>query len=236
MHIDKNNLWKFAYTNEEALSTFRGIVVNFHGLNRGLELTRVPDELSAFCSENHLLYVFPYLNPWSWMNSASIEMTDQILDALWQAYQLPAGFPLCLAGRSMGGQCALIYGIHGKYPANSCALNCPVCDLHYHYDEREDVPRTIFSAFCGEAAPEAAFTRADPMAQQDLLPRISYFIAHCECDSKVSKAMHSDRLVAALKKRQIEVEYLSVPDRDHIDLSPEAYQRLFSFIRHSLYS
>ncbi len=233
--ITENNFHQFAYTNANQLSTIRGAVVNFHGLNRGLEMMESPDSLSDECTRAQLLYIFPYLNPWCWMNPAALHTVDQILDAIWKAYDLPENLPLCSAGRSMGGQCALIYSAYGKHRPTSCALNCPVCDMHHHYSERSDVPRTMYSAFCDSDVPIAeAISMADPISQVERLPRIPYYIVHCEADTKVSKRRHSDRLVEKMRARGMDVRYTSLPGRDHIDLTPDAYEHLFAFVRDSL--
>lgn len=233
--IHERNLHQFAYTNAGQLSAIRGVVVNFHGLNRGLEMMDAPDRLAADCTGAQLLYIFPYLNPWCWMNAAALHTVDRILDAAWRAYELPSGLPLCSAGRSMGGQCALIYSAFGARRPASCAVNCPVCDMHYHYSERSDVPRTMYSAFCGADVPiPEAISRADPRSQLDRLPSIPYYFVHCEADTKVSKQRHSDVLVESMRARGLDVQYVGLPGRDHIDLTPEAYAQLFAFIRDSL--
>lgn len=235
--INPSNYHLFAYTNNAEVSEkFDGIVLNFHGLNRGLHMRTEQDVLSEICAKNHLLYVFPYINPWSWMNAASVIMIDQLLDAIFSAYGLPEDFPIGVAGRSMGGQCALIYAVHGKYKPISCALNCPVCDMLYHYSERDDVPRTMYSAFSvANLSLEESIATADPMSCLEQLPEIPYFFAHCEEDSKVNKGKHSDRLVPAMRERGLEVTYLKVPLRDHIDLTPEAYEQIFDFIVQSFH-
>ena len=42
------------------------------------------------------------------------------------------------------------YYVYTRYAAVTpvaCVANCPVCDLPYHYTERPDLPRTLYSAF-----------------------------------------------------------------------------------------
>lgn len=233
--ITRDNYRLFAYTNADQLHAVQGVVVNFHGLNNGLNMVDSSENLCSFCTEHQLLYVFPYLHPWNWMNPDAVRMTDHILDALWEAFSLPQNFPLALAGRSMGGHGALIYAIQGKYRPTCCALNCPVCDLIYHYGEREDVGRTLYAAFCGVAPTlEEALKKTNPISMIPQLPRIPYYFAHCEQDSKVSKQHHSDRMVPLLRQAGLQVEYRIVPERDHTELTDEAYDELFHFIQSTL--
>jgi hypothetical protein len=47
----------------------------------------------------------------------------------------------------MGGYAALLYTRYAKRTVCQCIAKYPVCDLAYHFTEREDVARTMLSAF-----------------------------------------------------------------------------------------
>lgn len=79
-----------------------------------------------FYAENNILYVVPYQNPWAWMNSQTVDFTDEILDVLFEAYSLPENLPIASTGGSMGGLSALVYTAYAKRTPTVCAANCPV--------------------------------------------------------------------------------------------------------------
>ena len=122
----------------------------------------------------------------------------------------------------MGGQCALVYTSQAKRTPAACVANCPVCDLSYHYTERPDLPRTLYSAFGQyEGTMEEALRSASPLHLVDIMPKTTaYYIFHCEEDKAVNKAMHSDRFVEAMKAGH-SVSYYAVPERGHCDLTDE---------------
>ena len=54
--------------------------------------------------------------------------------------------PVVSTGGSMGGQSALVYCAYSKRTPVACVANCPVCDTVFHFTERPDLPRTLYSA------------------------------------------------------------------------------------------
>ncbi|MBQ9951005.1 MAG: hypothetical protein IJO98_02555 [Clostridia bacterium] len=169
-----------------------------------------------------MLFVVPYLNPWAWMNPQAVKTTDEIIEAVLEKCGLD-DLPLVSAGGSMGGQQALVYARYAARTPVKCVVNCPVCDLPYHYTERPDLPRTLYSAYGTMDADtlEAAMATASPLhlARKGEMPGIEYVVFHCEKDEAVNKQMHSDRLVDAMNGYRI--EYHAVPDRGHCDLTDD---------------
>jgi dipeptidyl aminopeptidase/acylaminoacyl peptidase len=47
------------------------------------------------------------------------------------------------------------------------------------------------------------------------MPDIPYLIVHGDKDTSVAKERHSDRLVAAMRRRKMKVEYIEVPGMGH---------------------
>lgn len=220
----------YTYSNDALINgEIKGIVVQFTGLGGTRMIDEDTDE-GRFYAEKNIIYVFPYINPWSWMNSAAVKLTDSVIDCLFEHYELPENTPVISIGGSMGGQCALVYCYYAKRTPAACAANCPVCDLPYHYTERPDLPRTMLSAFGEYDIPlDVAIKTASPLHLADDMPDIPYYIVHCEADEAVNKQMHSDRLVEALSEEH-RVIYKSVPERGHCDLTPEALDEYRGFI------
>ena len=214
------NLRRFAYSNDHLLQgPVRGIAVEFFGL--GVEDMFDGDiERDRLFAEKGVILLIPYNNPWAWMNRQAVAFTDECLDALFNHYRLPEGLPIVSTGGSMGGQSALVYTRYARRTPCACVTNCPVCDLPYHFTERPDLPRTLYSAFWNEpGSMEEALKSASPLHLAAELPDIPYTVFHCEEDRAVNKAMHSDRLAAAMAGRRL--TYISVPGCGHCELPGE---------------
>lgn len=220
--VTKNNISKFAYTNEELLTKSpRAIIFEFHGLNDGISMNIPHSSFSHLAAENDVLYLRPFYGPWNWMNRASVRLIDEIADALFEKHGKV--MPIASSGLSMGGLSALIYTRYAKYTPSLCAAICPVCDLLYHYDEREDTARTIYSALGGyEISLKEAIINNSPMHQIEKLPDIKYLIASTLCDDEVDITKHSDPFVEKMKTLGRYIEYLKIPDQGHCSLTKEA--------------
>lgn len=219
-------LSSFAHNNAQLLTDPpRGIVLKFAGLGDARLYSDETDEDRYYASRNVLL-LQPYNAPWCWMNRQAVAFTDELVQVVFSHYALPEGTPVVSTGGSMGGLSALVYCLYaGRTPA-ACVANCPVCDLPYHFTERPDLPRTLYNAFWNEDGTlEEAMRARSPLHLAAKLPEIPYVIYHCEQDQAVNKAMHSDRLVAAMRPAH-DVTYIAVPDRGHCDL-PEAQRQEF---------
>lgn len=223
--ITIHNLRSFAYCNHEICKKpIKGIVIYFYGLGGQFLFDEDTDEGKMY-AEKGILHLVPYQNPWAWMNRQTVELTDELLDVLFAAFELPETTPIVSTGKSMGGLSALVYTCYAKRTPAACVTNCPVCDLPYHFGERPDLPRTLYSAFGSyEGTLEEALRSASPMHLLEKLPDIPYTIFHCEEDQAVNKQLHSDRFVEALQKTR-EVEYVPVPGRGHCDLTEEMWKR-----------
>ena len=173
-------------------------------------------------AEEGILYVVPYQNPWAWQNKQNVSYTDEIIDVLFKEYDLPTDLPIVSAGGSMGGLSALVYMVYAKRTPVACVANCPVCDLPYHFTERPDLPKTLYSAFYNyECSLQEALESASPLHLVEKMPMESnYYIFHCEEDKLVNKQKHSDRFVDLLKSHH-NVRYYVVPERGHCNLTDE---------------
>lgn len=193
----------------------RGVILTFHGLGScSVKELPTPEELAW--AEVGGLAVFPYYGPWSWMNRAARQFTDELVKVVYEHYKLPERTPLISTGGSMGGHAALLYARYAKRPVKACLALYPACDLKYHFTERPDLPRTILYAFRGYPEDrESLFAEHSPLAQVDFMPKIPYLIVHGDKDAAVSKVQHSDRMVAAMRRKKLKVEYVEVPGMGH---------------------
>ena len=199
---------------EYVKGSIKGVVLSFHGLGGGLKSGPGTEELEW--ARNGGLVVYPYYGPWAWMNRQARTMVDELVDAIYSAQGLPGSIPLICTGGSMGGQASLLYTRYAKRRVSACLANCPVCDLKYHFHERPDLPPTIRHALLGYAGSlDSLLAEHSPLHQMDAMPDIPYLIIHGGKDKLVSKRHHSDKMVAAMRKRKMNVEYVEVPGMGH---------------------
>ena len=219
--ITYDTLRSFAYCNDKICKKpIRGIAVSFFGLGGMAMFAEDTDEGKRF-AEKGILWLVPYNNPWAWMNRQAVGYTDELIDVLVQHYGLPEDIPVVSTGGSMGGLSALVYTACAKRTPVACVANCPVCDLPYHFTERPDLPRTLYSAFWNyEGTIEEALCSASPIHLAEKMPDVDYTIFHCEADQAVNKQKHSDVFVQKMQPAH-RVTYITVPERGHCDLPPQ---------------
>ena len=214
--MNAKKLQQVAWLGDQWISKpIRGVVLSFHGLNfTALKTQPLPEELGW--AQAGGLVVFPYYRPWNWMNRQAREMVDEVVDAVYAMYRLKSSVPLVCTGTSMGGGGALLYARYAKRPVAACLANVPMCDAAYHFGEREDLPRTFYAAFQGyKESLRSLLVEHSPLAQIPQMPRIKYQIVAGDQDKEVSKRFHADRMVAAMRKRKLDVTYIEVPGMEH---------------------
>lgn len=222
--INIQNLRSFAYCNDSICQKpIRGVVVYFYGLGGQFLFDEDTEEGKRY-AEKGILYLVPYQNPWAWMNRQTVDLTDELLDVLFEAYNLPEDTPVVSTGKSMGGLSALVYTCYAKRTPVACVTNCPVCDLPYHFTERPDLPRTLYSAFGNyEGTMDEALRSASPLHLVEKLPPAAYTVFHCEEDQAVNKQLHSDRFVERMRDNH-DITYYPVPGKGHCDLTEQMWE------------
>ena len=224
--INYEKLSYYAYSNDKLINgEIKGVVIEFFGL--GCQAMYHQDTpMGKFLAENNVLYVLPYTNPWGWMNKDEVRLADEVLDVLYEKFNLPANIPLVSVGGSMGGLACIVYTKYASRTPVGCVANCPVCDLPFHYTERVDLPRTLYSAFYSyDCSMDEALKSCSPLHLAPSLPeKTSYIIFHCDKDGAVNIDAHSEKFVKELSKTR-EVPYYVVHDRDHCDLDEENHER-----------
>ena len=223
--ITYETLRSFAYVNDHIVKhPIRGIALSFFGLNNK-DMYSDDKADAVYYAEKGILYVVPYNNPWAWMNRQAVDYTDEILDVLIEKYGLSEHIPIASTGGSMGGMSALIYTFYAKRTPAVCVANCPVCDMPYHYTERPDLPRTIYSAYFREINEagnlNAVLESVSPLHLADRMPDIPYYLFHCDKDKAVNKEQHSDRFVAAMRDAGKRITYHVIHGTGHCDLGDE---------------
>lgn len=220
--ITYENLRSFSYSNDKLIKgKIKGIVVEFTGLSN-MQMYKTDSGDAHELAEEGILYIIPYNHPWCWMNDQAVRYTDEIIDVLVEHYGLGDDVKIVSSGGSMGGLGALTYCVYAARTPVACVANCPVCDLPYHFTEREDLPRTLYGAFYNlDGTLDDALKSRSPIHLVDRMPNIPYTVLHATLDEAVNKAMHSDRFVTEMKKRH-NVTYIEVAHRGHCSLSIEA--------------
>ena len=218
--INYETIRSFAYVNDNVCKKpIRGVVVNFCGLNNKDMFDEDTNE-GVYYGEEGVLYVHPYNNPWSWMNAQAVAYTDEIIDVIFEKYALPESTPVISMGNSMGGLASLVYTRYAKRTPIACISNCPVCDLVYHFTERPDLPRTIYSAFWNEEGElNDILKKYSPVHLAPEMPDAKYYIFHCDKDKSVNLGFHSQKFVAAMNECGKGVELEIIPDRGHCKLT-----------------
>lgn len=226
--INYENLRSYCYSNDKLIEgEIKGIALEFYGL--GSQAMHGEDPMQGYLyARSGVLLIYPYSNPWGWMNSEEVALTDEILDVIFEKYNLPSNLPIISCGGSMGGLCALTYCAYAKRAVKACVANCPVCDFPFHYTEREDLPRTIYSALHHEGLElDEALRSRSPLhlTLDNKMPKINYYIFHCDTDHAVNIAAHSDKLVKAMNENGYSVKYEIVHNRSHCNLPLDAKEK-----------
>lgn len=223
--INYETLRRFAYSNDRLIvGKIRGILLEFTGLG-GAKMHETDPGDSLEYAEQGIVHVIPYYNPWCWMNRQTVALVDEIVSVLGTHYDLGKDVPIVSSGGSMGGLSALVYTAYAAVTPVACVANCPVCDLPYHFTERPDLPRTLYSAFAAEEGTMDDALRAhSPLHLADRMPDIPYTIFHCDADRSVNPEKHSVPFVEAMRPAH-RIELIRIPLRGHCDLSPEARLR-----------
>jgi len=228
--ITYETLHRFAYSNDAICKKpVKGLVLYFPGLGTK-DMLKEPPEIALRYAEQGIVYLVPYCNPWHWMNRQALAYTEELLDVLFEHYGWEDTLPTVSTGQSMGGLAALIFTARAKRTPKACVANCPVCDLVRHLTEREDLPRTLYSAFADcDGSMEEILGEYSPLhlAQRGEMPKADYHVFHCTEDRSVNMQLHSDRFVEEMKKTR-KITYYPVFDRGHCKLSEHAQEKYYA--------
>lgn len=222
--INPANLDYFAYVSMDVCRTpVRGVVISFPGLN-GVDTFPDGTDEARYFGEKHILFIYPFSNPWAWMNHQTREFADALVETVYEKYQL-GDIPLVSAGGSMGGLGAIVYMAYAKKVPVACVANCPVCDLLDLYYSHPNLPSSIYSAFYyEEGSLQDAMKSSSPLHLVGKLPHVPYAVYHCGDDQAVDIERNSAAFVAAMEKEGYDILFVRDEGRPHCDLSPEVLQ------------
>ena len=212
--MEIGNINDFAYISLPLTSTpIRAICVHLpgHGCQEMREWLDVPDLKYAHAG---MLFVYPYVNPWNWMNEFTVDFLDALLTKIKQAYNLEA-CPLLLRGSSMGGYSALVYAMFGKHKPDAVLAICPVTDAVFHFSASPGNPRSFCFAMGDYGDISQKLRERSPNYHVELLPQCPYCIIHGGHDTAVSKTAHSDKLVTQMKHHGLNVIYVEDENMEH---------------------
>lgn len=229
--INYQNLRNYTYSNDKLINgSIKGIILRFTGLG-DMEMCWEDEPMHKMYAEKGIIFLQPYYNPWCWMNRQTVSFVDEIIEVLKEKYRLPPEITIVSSGESMGGLCALVYAYYAKCTPAKCVANCPVCDLPFHFNERSDLPRTLYSAFAGyddDLTIEEAMKLSSPLHLAANMPWITYDIFHCDKDLMVDIDVHSKRFIKAMEKHTL--NFYEVEDRGHCDLTQEMQKKYIKCI------
>lgn len=222
--MDKNYLkehfHKLCLSNADLIKgEIKGIALYFTGLGHtsqpGNDMVAAP-----VCTENGILYILPFYNPWSWMNKKTVDYVDAIVDAAMELYGIPQNAPVGIYGGSMGGHNTFHYAVKSKHNIVAAALLCPCCNVEY---EMAYSTNTIFRSYF-EAALEDTddFTSYihdnSPVNMVEKLPKIPYLFAVGLKDLVLVPSQHSDLMIEKMAAAGHTVERQDYPEVAHCNL------------------
>ena len=158
------------------------------------------------------------------MNGRTVEFVDEVMDLVIQKHHVGTDCPLVARGGSMGGYSALTYSMFTKHKLAAVIANCPVTDIYFHETERPDLPRTIHDAMGCYGDISQVLKDRSPNYHPESMPDCKYLIIHGLNDKSVNKAAHSDKLVALMRGRKLDVTY--VEDDKMAHCGPMKYETL----------
>jgi len=211
-----NELRSFAYVSDESIDgEIKAVCLNFPGLG-GMEMKSALDPADVKLAHRGMLFVYPFVNPWNWMNQPTVEFADEVMSAVKTKFSIADDCPLILRGGSMGGYSVLTYAMFSRYRVDGIFALCPVTDLYFHFSERPDLPRTIHSAMGDYGDISELLRQRSPNHHPEKLPAACrYLIIHGCQDDRVNKAAHSDTLVPLMRQRNLDVTYIEDPTMRH---------------------
>lgn len=211
-----NELRSFAYVSDDSLGgEIRAVCLNFPGLG-GMEMKSSLDYGDVKLAHRGMLFVYPFVNPWNWMNRRTVEFADDVMTAVKTRFAIPDDCPLLLRGGSMGGYSVLTYAMFSRHRVDGIQALCPVTDLYFHLTERPDLPRTIHDAMGDYGDISELLRQRSPNHHPEKLPaECRYLIIHGCQDDRVNKAAHSDKLVSLMRQRKLDVTYIEDPAMKH---------------------
>ena len=233
-YINKDNIYDFAFINEDTLKMpIKAICVRFHGLGWIGKITTSPKR-DEYLGERGIVSIFPYYNPWGWMNPETVSIADDLVDAVRDKFSLGDDIPLVSEGGSMGGLGSIMYCKFTKNSPICCASDSPVCDLYGGLDSfYSDAKNTIYSAYFNcEGTLEEATRDHSPLQNCEILPRIPYYVVCGDLDKLVKMEENAIPFVKKMKEcgHNIQLKIISNYDHCRLDDFDDEHIKYVNFI------
>jgi len=222
---------KFAWMGYDCVKgPISGIVLRFPGLG-STGMKSDPDPFDLEWGNAGALPVLAYQDPWGWMNAETQRFIDDVVEAIQKRHALGPEVPVISTGGSMGGHAALLWAMKSRHPIAACLALFPVCDIPFHYTERPDLPRTFHHAYGSYEDITEELIKHSPLHQVASMPDIPYLLIHGDKDVAVGKKAHSDKMVTAMRKRNLRVEYMERPNLGHGGpMDYETHRKMIDFV------
>ena len=203
----------------------RGIILRFHGLGHKVNLAT--DMICGpLCAKHGVLYLYPFYNPWSWMNKKTVDFIDALLDIVIETYHLKKDIPIGIFGSSMGGYSALTYPLHSKYKFSCIDLNCPCCNMEYELFEHKQtsLTRSYFESAMADCEDFSAYIRKNsPLNRIADLPKIPYRFAIGLQDQTLLPEKHGLLMASKMEAVGFNITVMRYSEVGHCNLGADGF-------------
>ncbi|MBP3323218.1 MAG: prolyl oligopeptidase family serine peptidase [Clostridia bacterium] len=236
-YINKNTILSYAKTNETFLKgEVKGVIIELPGLDGcsclggNLNLGDYDTEHAKDFAEYGIILAYMFPGPWSWGNKSAIRMTNAVVDAIADKYNLKEGFPLVVSGGSMGGLGTLNFIAGTTRKVTAAAVACPVMDALYSMGCHPEFPRTLLSAVGSyDMDYEDALETISPVHKIGEMPSIKYYISS-DGDDELIPEVQIENYAKALKDKGCDVIYRPQPGLKHGQFTKEVWNEQHEFM------
>lgn len=239
-YISKENLHRFCTTNEKYVKgPIWKVVVEFPGsdgnscLGGNFEALENETAFGKLLGEQGILTVYTFIGPWSWMRKISVDTVDDVLDRIFEKYELNQDTPIVAAGGSMGGHGALMFTLKSKYKISACAISCPTTDLYAlpKSDRHNYFCACVYFAFADcEGDFEEVMKANSPLYLVDKLPRIPYYMIICDQDEPLPCEEHAFPFLKKMQEQKHNIESVLLEGKGHCEHPEEVFKAFVEFI------
>ena len=236
-YINKETINSFASTNEKYLKgEVKGVIIEFPGLGGSsclgglIDLGDYERDHAVCYGSKGIVLAYMYPGPWSWGNKGAVRMTDAVIDAIADKYNLPENFPLIISGGSMGGLASLMYAIEGKHKIKAVAAACPVVDAIYSMTVHPEFPRTLISAVASYDMPfEESLKSISPYYRVKEMPSLKYYICS-DGEDELIPVEQIEKMISNMRDCGLDVIYRPQPGLGHGGFTSEVWDELHKFM------
>lgn len=238
-YVTKENVHLFINTNEEMLEGRKpkAIVLEFPGLGGGsclgghVDNQKYDGVYARELAYNDILLVYCCIGPWSWMNRGTVKVSDLIVDALLEKYDLPKTTKIAATGGSMGGLGALGWSLYTRQNVVCCAAACPCYDLKSCVFDKPWRPQHVLNAIVsyGDMSFDEGLKSLSMVDHVDEFKNIPYYIVG-DGEDECFDLDGMIKFVDKMKNRGLDVDFRPLPHLKHGEFTTEARGDLTKFV------